>query len=63
MPQLIHLFNRKTGKQHRCYPVDAVDCLALKEDASDPTSKPLYVETEAECDKPTPAAPKTAAKK
>lgn len=52
MPQLVHIFERKTGKQHRCYPVDAVESLKLRENPQDPDSKPLYVATEAECDVP-----------
>ena len=55
MPQLVHIFERKTGKKHQCYPVDAVENLKIKENPTDPESKPMYVASEAECDKPAPA--------
>lgn len=54
MPQLVHIFERKTGKKHQCYPVDAVENLKIKESNAE-DAKPMYVATEAECDKPAPA--------
>lgn len=66
MPNLVHIFERKTGKPHRCYPVDAVECLKVKESNAEGAPS-MYVATEAECEAPKPAgkaeAPKPAGKK
>lgn len=62
MPQLVHIFERKTRKKHKCYPVDAVQNLKVL----DRDGLPIYVASEEECEKsaaPMGDAPKVESQK
>jgi hypothetical protein len=57
MPEMVTIYERKTGKPHKCYPVDANQSLQVKDGEGD-DAPPWYVATPEECDKPAkPAAP------